>query len=56
MLKVVFVPHPLRIKSRAIALENVLLTLTRSGGTILHITSDSKGYTIVYSVNKSLNG
>lgn len=37
-------------------LEEVLNQIESKQGTILHITSDSDEYTIIYRENKSLNG
>lgn len=52
MLKVELVLYPLRFEDRARKLENTLNKIESSGGTILHITSDSEGYTIVYRKTK----
>lgn len=52
MIKVELVLYPLRFEDRAILLEKKLNEIESKGGTILHITSDSEGYTIVYRVKK----
>ena len=57
MIKVAFVAHPLDKFDRAEMLEIVLQNLEDSGSSILHITSDNGGYTIVYKEGKQkLNG
>ena len=48
MIRVCFVTHPIAIKSQEVYLETQLNSIDRNGGTILHITSDTEGYTIVY--------
>lgn len=52
MIKVAFVAHPLDEFDRAAMLEIVLQNLEDSGSSILHITSDTEGYTIVYREGK----
>lgn len=52
MIKVAFVTHPLDEFDRAAMLEIVLQNLEDSGSSILHITSDTEGYTIVYREGK----
>ena len=59
MLKVSLVSYSLDYNNprrRAEMLETELNNIERNGGTVLHITSDSGGYTIVYRQNKMLNG
>ena len=49
MIKVCFVKHPIADPTgREICLETILNNIDHNGGTILHITSDTEGYTIVY--------
>lgn len=43
-------------KNKNKELENVLNEIESKQGTILHITSDSDAYTIIYRENKNLNG
>jgi hypothetical protein len=52
MLRVVFIEYPLSKENRAVELEIVLQNLEKSGSSILHITSDNEGYTVVYREGK----
>lgn len=55
MIRVVTVKHPIAFESRAELLEVELSRIDRDGSTILHITSDTEGYTIVYKENSKLH-
>ena len=57
MIKVVLVQHPLiEYNKRSEKLEIALNDIEKHGGTILYITSDNDGYTVVYRDNpKTLN-
>jgi hypothetical protein len=49
LIKVVLVRHPLiEYDKRSENLEIALNDIDRDGGTILYITSDNDGYTVVY--------
>jgi hypothetical protein len=49
LIKVVLVRHPLiEYEKRSKNLEIALNDIDRDGGTILYITSDNDGYTVVY--------
>ena len=57
MLKVEFIPHSENRFQETKTLENVVQNIDKSGNSILHVTSDEKGYTIIYfeKERKSLN-
>lgn len=48
MIKVVLVEYPLNKENRSTQLEIALNDIERCGVTILYITSDNDGYTVVY--------
>lgn len=56
MLKVKFIPHS--EDNGTTTLENVIQNIYEQGNDILFVTSDDRGYTIIYFVKerKSLNG
>lgn len=49
MVKVSLVKHPLDFKKREKLLQDKLNEIIKSGDTILFITSDKQGYTIVHN-------
>ena len=49
MVKVSLVKHPLDFKKREKLLQDKLNELIKSGDTILFVTSDKQGYTIVHN-------
>lgn len=55
-IEVATVLHPLEYSDRQKRLSSKLNEIENCGGTILYITSDSEGYTIIYRKNKQLNG
>lgn len=55
-IEVATVRHPPDYIDRRLLLSSKLNEIENCGGTILYITSDSEGYTIIYRKNKQLNG
>ena len=49
MIKVTLIKHPENFENREKLLQDKLNVISKDGGTILFITSDSEGYTIVYN-------
>lgn len=49
MIKVALIKHPENFENREKLLQYKLNIISNDGGTILFITSDSEGYTIVYN-------
>lgn len=54
MIKVVLVPHPLSFQDRQTVLSETIESIVKDRGTILFITSDSEGYTIIYKTGKNI--
>ena len=48
MYKVALISYPEDFDARQSELERLLNSIDHNGGTILHITSDTEGYTIVF--------
>ena len=55
-IQVAIVHHPREFIDRQELLSSKLNEIENCGGTILYITSDSEGYTIIYRKNTQLNG